>query len=279
MSSYKDLVKNFSGVVHIADIQEEFDRLLTGLAQLKDKMEELENISDLDYTKGKPSLSAKDFTLTLGGLKEILQVYNNKVIEEPIIVKLPNETDKYKAFPGLYCDEEVGITQTNDNVLTLDNSDVYFSDLVYLYQDLNGDITKTVGDNIICIAKINRPDDEISNNAVINVFADSNDQCSLIPSTTPRLDMTTKTFAFDQGESRPSSGSYFILPKVGARASSGSFSMGGTTMYNCGGDVGGNRTKRITWFYNPIWYPVQANGLSFTLGGTTYMKYLRYKFQ
>lgn len=272
MSNYKDLVKNFSGVVHIADIQEEFDRLLTGLTQLKDKMDELENVSNLDYTKGKPSLSAKDFTLTLGGLKKILQVYNNKTIEEPIIVKLPGETDKYKAFPGLYCDEEVGITQTNDNVLTLTSSDT-----IHLYQDLNGDITTTTGDHIVCSVKTNRPDDEISNNAVINLYVDNN-YCSLIPDTTPRLDMMTKTFAFDQGEGQPSSGSYFILPKIGARASVGSFTMGGTTMCNCGGDVGGSRAKRITWFYNPVWYPSGQN-LDFAGGGVYYFKYLRYKFQ
>ena len=272
MSNYKDLVKNFSGVVHIADIQEEFDRLLTGLAQLQDKMDELENVSDLDYTKGKPSLSAKDFTLTLGGLKKILQVYNNKVIEEPIIVKLPDETNKYKAFPGLYCDKDVGITQTNDNVLTLSNSNI-----IHLYQDLNGDITTITGENIICSVKTDRPDNEISNNAVVNLYVDNN-YCSLIPNTIPRLDMTTKTFAFDQGESKPSSGSYFILPKIGTRDSVGSFTMGGTTMYNCGGNVGGDRQKRITWFYNPVWYPSGQN-LSFAGGGVYYFKYLRYKFQ
>lgn len=272
MSNYKDLVKNFSGVVHIADIQEEFDRLLAGLAQLQDKMEELENVSDLDYTKGKPSLSAKDFTLTLGGLKKILQVYNNKVIEEPIIVKLPGEINKYKAFPGLYCDEEIGITQTNDNVLTLSSSNT-----IHLYQDLNGDITTTTGDHVICSVKTNRPDNEISNNAVINLYVDNN-YCSLIPETIPRLDMKTKTFAFDQGERKPSSGSYFILPKIGARASVGSFTMGGKTMCNCGGDVGGDRAKRITWFYNPVWYP-SGQRLSFAGGGVYYFKYLRYKFQ
>lgn len=272
MSNYKDLVKNFSGVVHIADIQEEFDRLLTGLAQLKNKMDELENVSNLNYTKGKPSLSAKDFTLTLGGLKKILQVYNNKVIEEPIIIKLPNETNKYKAFPGLYCNEEVGIIQTNDNILTLDSSDT-----IHLYQDLNGDITTTTRDHIVCSVKTNRPDDEISNNAVINLYVNNN-YCSLIPDTTPRLDMTTKIFAFDQGEATPSSGSYFILPKIGARASAGSFTIGGITMCNCSGGVGGSRAKRITWFYNPVWYPSGQN-LSFGGGGVYYFKYLRYKFQ
>lgn len=274
MSNYKDLVKNFSGVVHIADIQEEFDRLLKGLATLQGKMNELENVSDLDFTKGKPSLSAKDFTLTLGGLKKILQVYNNKVIEEPIIVKLPNETNKYKAFPGLYCDEEVGITQTNDNVLTLTSSNT-----IHLYQDSNGDLVTTItGEHIVCSVKTDRSDNEISNNAVINLYIDNN-YCSLIPDTIPTLKMTTKTFTFDQGESKPSSGSYFILPKIGARASAGSFIMGGTTLCNCGGNVGGNRAKRITWFYDPIWYPVQANKLSYSMTGVTYMKYLRYKFQ
>ena len=273
MSNYKDLVKNFSGVVHIADIQEEFDRLLAGLAQLQSRLNELENLSDLDYTKGKPSLSAGDFTLTLGGLKKILQVYNNKTIEEPIIVKLPNETNKYKAFPGLYCDEEVGITQTNDNVLTLSSSG-----MTHLYKDSNGDITTTTGDeNIICSVRTDRSDDEISNNAVINLYVDNN-YCSLIPDTTPRLDMSTKTFAFNQGESKPSSGSYFILPKIGTRDSAGSFTIGGYTVYNCGGDVGGDRQKRITWFYNPIWYP-SGQQLAFTVGGRTYFKYLRYKFQ
>lgn len=272
MSNYKDLVKNFSGVVHIADIQEEFDRLLTGLAQLQSKMEELESVSNLGFTNGKPSLSAKDFTLTLGGLKKILQVYNNKTIEEPIIVKLPGETNKYKAFPGLYCDEEVGITQTNDNVLTLTNSNS-----IHLYQDLNGDLTTITGDHIICSVKTNRPDNEISDNAVINLYANNN-CCSLIPDTTPILKMTTKTFIFQDGEGKPSSGSYFILPKVGSRDSAGSFTVGGVTLYNCGGNVGGNRAKRITWFYNPIWYPSGQN-LSFAGGGTYYFKYLRYKIQ
>lgn len=273
MSNYKDSVKNFSGVVHIADIQEEFDNLLKGLTTLQDRMDKLENISGLDFTKGKPSLSAEDFTLTLGGLKKILQVYNDKVIEEPIIVKLPGETDKYKAFPGLYCDEEIGITQTNDNVLTLTSSDT-----IHLYQDSNGDIvTGTTSDHVVCSVKTSRSDKEISDNAVINLYIDNN-YCSLIPDTKPRLDMTTKTFAFDQSESKPSSGSYFILPKIGSRDSAGSFSMGGITLYNCGGDVGGERTKRITWFYNPIWYP-SGQRLSFSGSGTRYFKYLRYKFR
>lgn len=277
MTNYKDLVKNFSGKVHIADIQEEFDRLLTGLAQLQAKMEELENISDLDFTKGKNTLSAEDFTLTLGGLKKILQVYNNKVIKEPVIVKLPDETDKYKAFPGLYCVQDTGIMQTKDDILTLSSS----SSVTPIYADTTTNELTTNSLNNVKVSQVrtNRSTVELESNYIINEPINTN--ISIVPTKEYTLTMKTKTFDYDNKESAPEA-PYFILPKVGGLINPGSFYMGDVMLESQAGDVGADRAKRRTWYYNPIWYP-SGNPITWRTGNgpgeVEYMKFLGYTLQ
>lgn len=70
------MVKNFKGLVKISDIQEEFDKLVKILNDTIDDYNNIEEIEGIDYTKGGTTLGQKGYTLTIGGLKQFMQLYD-----------------------------------------------------------------------------------------------------------------------------------------------------------------------------------------------------------
>jgi len=273
MSNFKNQVKSFSGVVHINDIQEEFDRLLQGLKELQKRINEVSSIGDIDLSVGKDILSPADCTLTLGALKKVLQVYQNKAIIRPKIIKLPS--GKYKAFPGLFCinQNESGCIQTKDNVI---NSIPQYKEVDMYIDSATNEITTTETDNIK-IDTINgeKTSDELKVNPILNNYF-TNSKISSYPDGNYLLNMKTKTFG--PKNSSNYSGQKFLLPKVGERSVEGTFKIAPyaspmQAVYHSGR---GEQQHRAVWFYNPIWLPKTKLALSLSFTGAYYPVYIGY---
>ncbi len=127
MSNYKKQVKTFKGKVTIQDIQEEFDRIIGIYNEETDKWEgglngqiefinSLDELQNLEFYKGSTNLPSSEYTLTLGALKQILAVYNNRVINTTC-VKDPKDSTKMIVFPGLHISSADGIKQIGNKVV------------------------------------------------------------------------------------------------------------------------------------------------------------------
>lgn len=68
------MVKNFKGQVKISDVQAEFDALIKMLNDTVDEYNNMDSIQDIDYTKGGSTLAPMNYTLTVGGLKQFMQI-------------------------------------------------------------------------------------------------------------------------------------------------------------------------------------------------------------
>lgn len=73
-------IKDFRGQVKISDVQTAFDEIIGRINNTVDIYNAAAEAEDIDYTKGSPKLSAASYTLTIGGLKTILNGYNNTLI-------------------------------------------------------------------------------------------------------------------------------------------------------------------------------------------------------
>lgn len=129
--SFKKGVKKFSGVVHIQDIQDHFDYIIGIINSMVDTVNAMDSLKDADFTKGSTNLNNNEnFTLTLGGLKRVLEIYDKCVIGGPKAVKIEDGDDKYaKVFPSLYVDKLEGIKQLPDSLLPWqsDATELYYN--------------------------------------------------------------------------------------------------------------------------------------------------------
>lgn len=70
------MVKSFKGIVKISDVQTEFDNLIFSINNSIDSYNNINNIRNIDYTKAGSSLAPLGYTLTVGGLKQFMSLYN-----------------------------------------------------------------------------------------------------------------------------------------------------------------------------------------------------------
>ncbi len=70
------MVKNFKGVVKISEVKDEFDKLVKGLNSSVDEYNNIEEVQDIDYNKAGSTLAQLGYTLTIGGLKQFMQIYD-----------------------------------------------------------------------------------------------------------------------------------------------------------------------------------------------------------
>lgn len=73
-------IKDFKGQVKIADIQAAFNEIVNRINSMVDIYNNAAGFGDIDYTKGSPKLGSSGYCLTIGGLKTILNNYNNTLI-------------------------------------------------------------------------------------------------------------------------------------------------------------------------------------------------------
>ena len=125
MVEYKSLVKKFSGKVSIEDIQEEFNRLVNAINDMVDTINDMNELQDQDFTKGTVKLASQNYTLTLGSLKQVLNLYDGVTIGGTCI----NENGYCKLFPSLYVSKDYGIKQIPESLLSPNTyaTDLYFN--------------------------------------------------------------------------------------------------------------------------------------------------------
>ena len=246
-----DLMKTFKGKVTLSDIRNEFKKVVDTINELITIINSLGDVSQYDLSKTSDSLSSPNYTLSLGGLKKILNEYYSQDqaswVVKPICIKLDNGDVKY--FPGLLNVPNVGIIQTKQTILTSPTQDSN------VYVDT---VTKTLNlSSGILVDKLTNITDDT--NMVKNNFIDISTtlKTNLVPDEIPVIKMKPITYTFGTGIGNVdnSSNPMFILPHAGHRASYGNVSLKGITIFECGGDVGGDRSKRSESFYAPIWIP------------------------
>ena len=73
-------INDFRGQVKIADVQAAFNEIVNRINSAIDTYKSAQELEDIDYTKGSPKLSSAGYTLTVGGLKSILNAYSGCTI-------------------------------------------------------------------------------------------------------------------------------------------------------------------------------------------------------
>lgn len=68
-------MKDFKGLVKISDVQNAFDEIVGNINNMVDTYNASAKVLDIDYTKGSAELGASGYTLSVGGLKRIIQTY------------------------------------------------------------------------------------------------------------------------------------------------------------------------------------------------------------
>lgn len=68
-------MKDFKGLVKISDVQNAFDEIVDSINNIIDTYNASAKVLDIDYTKGSSELGASGYTLSVGGLKRIIQTY------------------------------------------------------------------------------------------------------------------------------------------------------------------------------------------------------------
>lgn len=73
------MVKKFQGKVTIQSIQDEFDNLVNRINTMVDAYNASESVNDIDFSKGGTTLAPAGYTLTIGGLKQLMRFYDGSV--------------------------------------------------------------------------------------------------------------------------------------------------------------------------------------------------------
>ena len=75
------MVKDFRGQVKISEVKAEFDYLLTTINNTIDLFNHSEVMSDeIDFSNVSPNIAPPNYTLSVGGLKKILEAYNGAIV-------------------------------------------------------------------------------------------------------------------------------------------------------------------------------------------------------
>lgn len=94
------MVRNFRGQVRISDVKEEFDNLTDHVNNMITTYNNAIGLeSNIDYTKASSSIAPNGYTLTIGGLKKILEAYDGAVLGAQVY----SAADKlYQVTDGIY---------------------------------------------------------------------------------------------------------------------------------------------------------------------------------
>lgn len=74
------MVKKFQGKVTIESIQTAFDSLVDRINNMVDAYNDSASVQDIDFSKGGATLAPSGYTLTIGGLKQLMRYYDGSVI-------------------------------------------------------------------------------------------------------------------------------------------------------------------------------------------------------
>lgn len=93
------MVRNFKGVVRVADVQAEFDNLLNNINDTIDRYNSSMDYEDIDYNNVGPELAPINYTLSIGGLKSVLDAYDGTIFGANIYKV---SSDNYIVSEGVY---------------------------------------------------------------------------------------------------------------------------------------------------------------------------------
>lgn len=147
---------NFKGQVRIEDIKTEFDKLTKKINEMIDAYNNSLEIGNIDYNNASPKLGNIGFTLTIGGLKKVLEIYNGCFLGcKPFKVS----DNEIKVTDGLYFKKGVGVIKI-DGLNLIGPGD-------YLYYDTEANkltLTKNENTTKVCDINRNRNSDAIHDN-------------------------------------------------------------------------------------------------------------------
>ena len=97
------MVKKFRGQVKISDVQREFNDIINTINTIVDTYNKSKYVNEIDYTVGDKFLGNAGYTLTVGGLKQVMKAMNGTVIGAKVFEITPNK--KYKISDGVLITE------------------------------------------------------------------------------------------------------------------------------------------------------------------------------
>ena len=126
------MVKDFRGQVKISEVKAEFDYLLTTINNTIDLFNQSEVMSDeIDFSNVSPNIAPPNYTLSVGGLKKILEAYNGAIVGCRVF---RIGTDKYYITEGLLITSEIAsgvskpkVVRIQGGILNGSGSHIYYS--------------------------------------------------------------------------------------------------------------------------------------------------------
>ena len=97
------MVERFRGQVKISDVQREFNDIINTINTIVDTYNKSKYVNEIDYTVGDKFLGNAGYTLTVGGLKQVMKAMNGTVIGAKVFEITPNK--KYKISDGVLITE------------------------------------------------------------------------------------------------------------------------------------------------------------------------------
>lgn len=115
------VIKLFKGQVKIADVKDAFDEIIEKVNGMIDGYNHSSYINDIDYSIGGPELAPSGYTLTVGGMKQLMNSCDGTVIgAKPFRVS----SNKLKMTTGLLITKH-GIYRLPDSVLAIPTDKQY----------------------------------------------------------------------------------------------------------------------------------------------------------
>lgn len=126
------MVKDFRGQVKISEVKAEFDYLLTTINNTIDLFNQSEIMSDeIDFSNVSSNIAPPNYTLSVGGLKKILEAYNGAIVGCRVFRV---GTDKYYITEGLLITSEIAngvskpkVVRIQGGILNGSGSHIYYS--------------------------------------------------------------------------------------------------------------------------------------------------------
>lgn len=121
-------VKRFHGQVKISDVHKAFDNILTRIHDMEDVYNASLNLSEgIDYTKGGATLAPLGYSLSVGGLKDLLKTYDGVVIGSKCIKVSSN---KVALTDGILITKDGGVRLPESTVDIASNTKTIYYDKV-----------------------------------------------------------------------------------------------------------------------------------------------------
>lgn len=151
--------KLFRGQVKIADVKEAFNEIVDRVNNIIDEYNTQVYVNNIDYTSGSASLSPSGYTLSVGGLKKVINNMNGCVIGgKPF--KVNNTTVKMSTGLLIHMNR---IYRLPDNTVTVANN------TKSIYYDIDTNSYNTSSGVHICDVNMNRDDKMVGDNDSIQV--------------------------------------------------------------------------------------------------------------